>query len=74
VHAVVDFRGAPAPQQLIADMIARLSGGQGGAGLPGQTTAPTSSATPSSSSTPPQGIPNAMKPGPGGNVVYYRVD
>jgi len=77
VHAVVDFRGAPAPQQLIADQLARLGLGQG-QGLNGLGAQPTptaaSSASPSGSSTPPPGIPSVLKPGPGGNVVYYRVD
>jgi len=39
---------------------------------PTPTTA--SSASPSGSGTPPPGIPSVLKPGPGGNVVYYRVD
>jgi len=75
VHAVVDFRGAPAPQQLIADQLAKLAQGGGALPLPGQTTpTPASSATPSGSGTPQPGIPSVLKPGPGGNVVYYRVD
>ncbi|HYP78208.1 MAG TPA: type II secretion system protein GspK [Polyangiaceae bacterium] len=71
IHAVVDFRGAPSPQQLIADMLQRLT--PGGAG---QATPPTagSAQNPNGSSTPPPGIPSVLKPGPGGNVVYYRVD
>lgn len=73
VHAVVDFRGAPAPQQLIANLLA----GQTPGGL-GQTPQPTpataSSANASGTGTPPPGIPSVLKPGPGGNVVYYRVD
>lgn len=76
VHAVVDFRGAPAPQQLIADQLARLAQGQGLSGLPGQTTPPPAgTAAPiGSAAGQQQGIPSVMKPGPGGNVVYYRVD
>ncbi|HYP98643.1 MAG TPA: type II secretion system protein GspK [Polyangiaceae bacterium] len=75
VHAVVDFRGAPAPQQLIADQLAKLAQGGGTLPLAGQTAAaPASSASPTGSSTPQPGIPSVLKPGPGGNVVYYRVD
>jgi len=73
VHAVVDFRGAPAPQQLIAALLAGQA--QGGLGMGQQATpTPASSANPSGSATPPPGIPSVLKPGPGGNVVYYRVD
>jgi len=75
IHAVVDFRGAPSPQQLVSDLMQRLQGAQNG-------TAPTTPATPATAnsanangtSTPPPGIPSVLKPGPGGNVVYYRVD
>jgi len=76
VHAVVDFRGAPAPQQLIADQLAALAQGQGLSNGTGAQPTPTtaSSASPSGSGTPPPGIPSVLKPGPGGNVVYYRVD
>lgn len=73
IHAVVDFRGAPAPQLMPFD----LSGGgaTGPNGLPLQTTPSTAgSASPAGSGTPPVGIPSVLKPGPGGNVVYYRVD
>ena len=74
IHAVVDFRGAPSPQQLIGDLLQRLQ--SGGAGLPGQTTPTpaTSASAQGANGTPPQGIPSVLKPGPGGNVVYYRVD
>jgi general secretion pathway protein K len=75
IHAVVDFRGAPSPQQLVTDLMQRLQGAQSG-------TAPSTPATPATAnsanangtSTPPPGIPSVLKPGPGGNVVYYRVD
>jgi general secretion pathway protein K len=71
IHAVVDFRGAPAPQQLIANLLS----GQGFGGGPGQTPTPSPATSGSASgSPPPPGIPAALKPGPGGNVVYYRVD
>lgn len=81
VHAVVDFRGAPSPQQLIMNQLnaAGLGGlmgaGGGGAtnpsgitnGIPGQDP----NLPPGASAG---GIAAALKPGPGGNVVYYRVD
>ncbi|MEI9949520.1 MAG: type II secretion system protein GspK [Pseudomonadota bacterium] len=75
VHAVVDFRGAPSPQQQLNDLISRL--GQAATGQPGlPAPAPANSAqtgTGGSGSTQ-NGIPSVLKPGPGGNVVYYRVD
>jgi len=77
IHAVVDFRGAPAPQNLIADMLAKL--GQGATGALGATgvqplTPPPAGSATTGTSDQPQGIPSVLKPGPGGNVVYYRVD
>jgi len=70
VHAVVDFRGAPSPQQQIADLLSRLPPGS----VPGLPAPATSGSAQTANGTPPQGIPSVMKPGPGGNVVYYRVD
>jgi len=70
VHAVVDFRGAPSPQQQIADLISRLPPGS----VPGVPAPATANSAQTANGTPPQGIPSVMKPGPGGNVVYYRVD
>ena len=83
IHAVVDFRGAPTPQDLISQQLQALAGGAkgltgaaGGSGIQnGQTAASTD---PNAAS----GIPgatagsilSALKPGPGGNIVYYRVD
>jgi general secretion pathway protein K len=74
IHAVVDFRGAPTPQDLISQLLANA--GQGPA-LGGGATA-TTPAGQNAANLPPgatQGsILSALKPGPGGNVVYYRVD
>ncbi|HKO51548.1 MAG TPA: type II secretion system protein GspK [Polyangiaceae bacterium] len=73
VHAVVDFRGAPSPQQQLNDLVARL--GQAASGQPGLP--PTANSATNPTGQPPGtqgGLPNALKPGPGGNVVYYRVD
>jgi len=77
VHAVVDFRGAPSPQQQLNDLISRL--GQGLNGQPGSGVPPTANSAPNNGQPLPpgatqNGIFNALKPGPGGNVVYYRVD
>jgi general secretion pathway protein K len=73
VHAVVDFRGAPSPQQQLTDLVQRLQDAQRGSPQTAQPM-PTTANSANGSSTPPQGIPSVLKPGPGGNVVYYRVD
>jgi len=82
IHAVVDFRGAPSPQQQLNDLAARLQG-LGANGQPGQPGLPAANgiqngSAPGSEALPPGatqgGILSALKPGPGGNVVYYRVD
>jgi len=76
VHAVVDFRGAPSPQQQLNDLVNRLT--QAASGQAGQTQPPTANSAQNTGPLPPgatqDGILNALKPGPGGNVVYYRVD
>jgi general secretion pathway protein K len=74
IHAVVDFRGAPTPQDLISQLLNATGNAQ-----PGSTaqTPPASSAQ-NPANLPPGvtagGILNALKPGSGGNIVYYRVD
>jgi general secretion pathway protein K len=75
IHAVVDFRGAPSPQQLIAQLLAGAANGQSGQnGTPdGATPNPQNPANLPPGAT--QGaLLEALKPGPGGNIVYYRVD
>lgn len=80
IHAVVDFRGAPSPQDLISQQLAALAAGTTGA--TGAGGAGATAATPGSSANPanlPPGttagaLLSALKPGPGGNIVYYRVD
>ena len=80
IHAVVDFRGAPSPQQIIGQMLAQAGIGPDGkplaAGSLNGTTGANGAQNPSV--LPPgasQGaLLDALKPGPGGNVVYYRVD
>lgn len=74
IHAVVDFRGAPSPQQLIADMLARAAAGQttGATGTQNGQTSP--NPNPADGSSQAGSIQAALKPGPGGNIVYYRLD
>jgi general secretion pathway protein K len=77
IHAVVDFRGAPTPQDLISAALAAAGVAPQGTGGGAATAAPAGTA-PNAANLPPgatQGsILSALKPGPGGNVVYYRVD
>jgi general secretion pathway protein K len=76
IHAVVDFRGAPTPKDLIGPLLAAAGQGAGAAGAAVPSTA---TPVPASSANLPPGtsagsILDALKPGSGGNVVYYRVD
>ena len=81
IHAVVDFRGAPTPQDLISKMLAAAQQGAGqgtggGAALGVQngltgTGGGASNLPPGATQS---GIAEALKPSSGGNVVYYRVD
>ena len=81
IHAVVDFRGAPTPDQIASQIMAALGAANGQPGANGQPAAngvqngvvPT--ANPANSANGQQtGIQGALKPGSGGNIVYYRVD
>ena len=76
IHAVVDFRGAPAP-----GVIQPFGAGTGGTppppinGVSQITASPANSANSGTSANgTPTGIPGVLKPGSGGNIVYYRVD
>jgi general secretion pathway protein K len=74
IHAVVDFRGTPAPQDLISQLLNATGNGQ-----PGSTATPNpASSAQNPANLPPGvtagGIMSALKPGSGGNIVYYRVD
>jgi general secretion pathway protein K len=78
IHAVVDFRGSPSPQNLIAQLLAQAGqGAQGSGGGPAtgiqNGVVPQNGTNPASGAAP-TGITDALKPGPGGNIVYYRVD
>jgi len=77
IHAVVDFRGAPSPQQLIARALAGAgatgAGGTGNTGISNGLTATDPNAA-NSPGTSAGSLLDALKPGPGGNIVYYRVD
>jgi len=74
IHAVVDFRGAPAPGvnlaalQTAAAAQAAISQATGAGAL---STAPTSAGALGSAALP---ISAVMKPSPGGNIVYFRMD
>jgi len=78
IHAVVDFRGAPTPQDLISQLLAKAGQGAQGSGG-GASTGVQNGITPDPNANLPPGatqgsILSALKPGPGGNIVYYRVD
>jgi len=79
VHAVVDFRGAPSPQQLIAAALAGATGATGANGQPAPgvqnnlqpTTGQPGTTDPNAAAG---ALTGALKPSSGGNIVYYRVD
>jgi hypothetical protein len=85
VHAVVDFRGALTPEQVMQQNLQNLMNqanpGAGTAGAGGTSGAPPG-AQPGAAAQPgslppgagPGAIMQALKPGSGGNVVYYQVD
>ncbi|MET0795476.1 MAG: type II secretion system protein GspK [Polyangiaceae bacterium] len=77
IHAVVDFRGAPSPQQLIARALAGAGLGTGAGGAGNGATSGLTATDPNATGTPgstANSLLDALKPGPGGNIVYYRVD
>jgi general secretion pathway protein K len=82
IHAVVDMRGAPTPDQIAQQLQAAIAAATGGSGIPGQPGAngaqngatPTPNPANSASGAQQTGIQGALKPGSGGNIVYYRVD
>jgi general secretion pathway protein K len=80
IHAVVDFRGAPSPQAVMQQQLQNMLQ-QGGGGTAGTTTPPATGQSPNqpgAAALPPgmtpDGILAALKPGSGGNVIYYRLD
>ncbi len=83
LHTVVDFRGAPTPDQIMQQIQQALNpngaGGTSGAStataLQGTAaTAATAATTGTTGLNGQTGIQSALKPGSGGNVIYYRVD
>ncbi len=74
IHAVVDFRGAPSPQNLIAQLLTKAGLGTGSGGGASTVAPPAASSSTLPPGTTQGGIADALKPGPGGNVIYYRVD
>lgn len=90
IHAVIDFRSAPAPAMLLQNALAQAAGAKPGA-VPGAASAggaqplPTPSASGTTSApfapgtTPPagltaDGIGALLVPSPGGRIVYFRID
>lgn len=71
IHAVVDFRNAPPPgiDTRALDAAVALAGGGSAASGSGATSGNSSAAAGVE-----QAIMAVMKPSPGGNIVYYRVD
>jgi general secretion pathway protein K len=67
VHAVVDFRGAPAPPQASPEMLAELSN-LGLANVP----APPGQQLPTGATD--TALLATLRPDPGGHIIYYRVD
>ena len=77
IHAVVDFRGAPSPQQLLSNALSAAGIGPDGKPLaanPNGITNNVQNAGPLPPGATQGSILDALKPGPGGNIVYYRVD
>ncbi len=81
IHAVVDFRGAPAPGVVNVNGWGEFPG-QAGLGTGGTAALPTATggtmgvaaATGSGGAAAMPGITGATRPSPGGNVIYYRMD
>jgi general secretion pathway protein K len=80
IHAVVDFRGAPTPAQIAQQLLQQLNpnGANGANGATGTVTPPPVTGATQGPGSPASGtqtgIQGALKPGSGGNIVYYRVD
>jgi general secretion pathway protein K len=78
IHAVVDYRNAPPPgQSRNLQNVATLFSGSGASPSTASTT--TTSGTGGAGSALPAGATedgylSVLKPGPGGNVIYYRID
>lgn len=76
IHAVVDFRGAPPPG--LAPILQATGGAANLAGNAGATT-PTNGNQQNPASPPIPGagqnaITSVLKPSPGGNIIYYRIN
>jgi hypothetical protein len=78
IHAVVDYRNAPPPgvSRNFQDMATALSGAAASSAASAATAA---SGTGGAGSGLPEGATadgylTVLKPGPGGNVIYYRID
>jgi general secretion pathway protein K len=83
IHAVVDFRGAITPEQAAKnqlqsalDAVSRAGGVQGAGGAAGsvQPVGNGAAASAGTGQLDPNSIAALLKPGSGGNLIYYRVD
>lgn len=72
VHAIIDYRGAPAPGQPTVPV--EGAGGSGGPGFGSGGSSPNSGSGGSGATAAQTGILGATKPSPAGNVVYFRLD
>jgi general secretion pathway protein K len=79
IHAVVDYRNAPPPGVSRNPLTSPLAGALGIAPSPASTSTPSTTGTGGAGSGLPAGATDdaylsVLKPGPGGNVIYYRMD
>ncbi len=77
IHAVVDFRGAPPPGMApgVASALENLANGQGGSGgASGGTTNGQPSGLAGLPGATQNAIASVLKPSPGGNIIYYRIN
>lgn len=78
IHAVLDYRAAPPPGMPLAGYGLVPPGSPSAAATaPFGTPPPAATLNPSGTGTaanPTEGIQGALRPNPGGNVIYYRMD
>lgn len=90
IHAVIDMRGAPAPQAIIANEMAKAAGGtaglgnaMGALGIPGAPSPAASATAAGATPGPIPGLPPGatvdadlgfLVPDPAGRVIYFRTD
>jgi general secretion pathway protein K len=75
IHAVVDYRGVPTPAQMAQQLLQMLNPQAANSANTPPSGAPPPAPTAANSAAGQQsGIQAALKPGSGGNIIYYRVD